>query len=980
MSSVPTDIRDSVLALQGIENEHDLIASQKDRIKAIKTELWFLKTFLDWKGKQNRKKLMALQKHVKPLMKSVGDDLRDLFKSIWCRKDEPDQLDTITTDVLKKIRLSKPDIRVYYSYPEIPGASSLTHELVVEFINNVVRNLRDLLIARLGELLAMPDDSDNIYFQVKDQMKVLVKELTVLKKFVCFLGTIYSPELESCWKAFLSHAEVVATNAATVCFFYLPDSDEDKSVALRIANSLIDCCRKGLSLLSHRFATSTLMSRLSGSPPMSSTTLLTLDKDQTETLPDQLKSSRIILNELSLINSIQDEMRNRFFTRLENVAVDAGLVIYSLYDSSKDKEHQKQELIVLADTVQLVKTQVNRDIREWVQSHLPKNDSLGSINFLMESLKGLICCPADSLTSVKNQLELVHEELEFLQPLLKGAAEPSNNKYDEIQDIAARVIDNAHELEDTIDSLKVRDIPLSYFKIWLSVMTEEIKIVKTELPKSEKKEITIVSPATNDEEPVGFLDVKETIRGQLVGGPHQLEVISIVGMPELGKTTLARSFMNDQSIVSHFNFQGECRVSQVYTRKDLLLSILSDATHEPIDLSKEGESELAARLKQTLMRRRYLLIIDNVWEKDAWDDLRLCFPDDDNGSRIILTTRLWEVALYAKRSTDPHDLRLFNNDESWSLLQRKVFGEEKCPEELKQVGQEIAKKCKGLPLSVVLVAGLLSRMDKEEKCWKQLEVSLGAQIQGGTKDLVQLSYYNLPYKLKSCLLYFRVFLEDSEILVSKLTRLWIAEDFIEDDDDKDLEDIAEDYFEDLIRRNLVIVTKKRSIGKIKACRVHDLVLDFCKEKAVEENFLLWLKRDYDDDPPRFYSKKAKQQGLSSNSDRDRIARWSASCSYARSILFREVGENRFSVMKNASDVFGSFKFLRVLDLEFVIVHSFPTELRNLRYFAVRTAKNSIPSSINNLRNLETFQVKGMKEAGVTARNFLEVGSVETCTH
>lgn len=161
---------------------------------------------------------------------------------------------------------------------------------------------------------------------------------------------------------------------------------------------------------------------------MSSTTLLTLDKDQTETLPDQLKSSRIILNELSLINSIQDEMRNRFFTRLENVAVDAGLVIYSLYDSSKDKEHQKQELIVLADTVQLVKTQVNRDIREWVQSHLPKNDSLGSINFLLESLKALICCPADSLASVKNQLELVHEELEFLQPLLKGAAEQSNNK------------------------------------------------------------------------------------------------------------------------------------------------------------------------------------------------------------------------------------------------------------------------------------------------------------------------------------------------------------------------------------------------------------------------------------------------------------------------------------------------------------------------------------------------------------------------
>ncbi|XP_019235152.1 PREDICTED: putative late blight resistance protein homolog R1A-4 [Nicotiana attenuata] len=397
MSSVATDIHDSLLALQRIENKRELTASQRDRIKAIKTELWFLKTFLDWKRKQNRKKLMALQKHIKPLMKSIGDDLHNLFESIWRRKDEPDQLDTITSDVLQKIRFSKPDIRGYYSYPEIPSASPLTHELVVEFINNVVRNLWDLLIARLGELLAVPDDSETIYFQVKDQMKLVAYELTVLKKFVCFLGTIYSPELESCWKAFLSHAEVVATNTATVCFFYLPDSNEDKSVALEIANSLIDLLQKRIEPTEPRvrdiYADVLLNIRLSGSRTMLLTTLFSLAKDQTETLPDQLKSSRIILNELSLINSIQDEMRNRFFTRLENVAVNAGLVVYSLYDSSKDKEHQNQELIVLADTVQLVKTQVNRDIREWVQSHLPKNDSLGSINFLLDSLKALILFP-----------------------------------------------------------------------------------------------------------------------------------------------------------------------------------------------------------------------------------------------------------------------------------------------------------------------------------------------------------------------------------------------------------------------------------------------------------------------------------------------------------------------------------------------------------------------------------------------------------
>ncbi|KAK4364237.1 hypothetical protein RND71_015595 [Anisodus tanguticus] len=657
-------------------------------------------------------------------------------------------------------------------------------------------------------------------------------------------------------------------------------------------------------------------------------------------------SFRIILNELPLINNIEEEMSIRFFTRLENVAIDAGLLVYSLYDSSKDKEDQNQGRFVLADTVQLVKTQVDRDIWVWLQSHLPKNDTLGSTNILLESLKELLCCNSDSIASVKNQLERVHEELGFIQILLNGAERQGNN--DELRDIATRVIDKARELQYTIDSLEVTDVPLTYLKIWLSVMIREINIVKTELPECWRKEFTpIASTAMNDEDAVGFKDVKETLRGKLVGGPRELDIISIVSMPGSGKTTLARSFKNDQSIVSHFNIRAECRVSQVYTRKDLLLSILNDVIDEHTDLSKEGESELAARLKRTLMRRRYFLIIDDVWEKDAWDDLKLCFPDDENGSRIILTTRLWEVALYTKRFTDPHDLRLFKNEESWLLLQRKVFGEEKCPEELKQIGQEIAEKCKGLPLSVVLVAGLLARMDEKEQCWRQLELSLGAQIQGDTKDLVQLSYYNLPHKLKSCFLYFGAFLEDREILVSKLTRLWIAEDFIESDDKKTLEDIAEAYSEDLIGRNLLIVTKKRSIGKIKACRVHDLVLDFCKEKAEEENLLLWLKRDH----PGFYS----------NSDGDRRVRWSTSCSGARSILFREVSDNTFAVMKNASDIFGSFKFLRVLDLESVIVYSIPIELRNLRYFAVRTAKHCIPSSIDSLSNLETFQVKGMKE-------------------
>lgn len=70
-----------------------------------------------------------------------------------------------------------------------------------------------------------------------------------------------------------------------------------------------------------------------------------------------------------------------------------------------------------------------------------------------------------------------------------------------------------------------------------------------------------------------------------------------------------------------------------------------------------------------------------MWETNVWVDLRTC--------RIVLTTIHQIFASYAKCFTDPYHLSMLTGEESWSLLQRKVFGEEMCPEELKEVGKEL---------------------------------------------------------------------------------------------------------------------------------------------------------------------------------------------------------------------------------------------------------------------------------------------------
>ncbi|XP_060185464.1 putative late blight resistance protein homolog R1A-3 [Lycium barbarum] len=955
-------IPDPVSVLQRMENEYDLPGYHKKNIKLMKTELWFLGTFFLLGSGDLQIKIKSVLKFAEDVFGSDSKfDYFGVLETIESVRTELESIDDLGYNL--------PDECGIYFETTAPAvtATPLTLEPVVEYIDNVVKNAKDLVIVRLDKKPSVVSNEaqSSTYASAKAKVELVEKELSALRNFVCFLGKICSSEQQDCWQTLLCHADYVAT--CTAITFYismgcsLPDKLEEmiQHIKPRVRVFYTDVLRylklSGTLVVMPpiEFADGFMQSLQQISMELTESSSLTVH--QKESVAEQLNSLRIFLNELPLINDIQDEMKMHFFKRLSRVVIDAALVVYSSGDSNKEDWHQ--ELLLVLETIRSVKIKIYQKIREWVTSHLPKNDKLAFSNQLL-SFKEFLSVHSDSLASVKNQLEVVHEELTFFEPSVKSVAEQGNNKLcNELENLVGRVVDKAFEAEYILDSFAIRDAPLTFLTMWLSEIIKEIKLIKTELTKSKEKNMTSASNATN-EELVGFGDVRKTIRDQLVGGLKELDVVSIVGMAGSGKTTLARSFINDDIIVSHFDFRAECRVSQEYTREDLLLSILiSSNCNEPTEISKRSADELADRLRRILLPKRYLLIIDDVWEVKAWEDLKLCFPDNRKGSRIILTSRRKEVAVHAKCVTEPHYLRSLEEPESWLLLQKRVFGQEICPEELKEVGQNIAKKCNGLPLSIVIVAGLLAKMDKTERCWTRTELCFGETVQDGAKDLVKLSYDDLPYKLKHCFLYFGAFLEDREISVSKLTSLWIAEAFINNDEEKCLEDMAEDYLEDLIGRNLVMVTKRRSTGKIKACRVHDLILDFCKEKAKEDNFLLWLKRDQDANYPHFYSEKPVHRRLSFCSNQDDLSRWRPSCSHARSLLFRELSVNTCSSMGHASIIFSNFKFLRVLDLEFVAVKSFPTEIKHLKYLAVQTPEDSIPSSIENLSNLQTFIVK-----------------------
>ncbi|PHT52394.1 hypothetical protein CQW23_06856 [Capsicum baccatum] len=196
-------------------------------------------------------------------------------------------------------------------------------------------------------------------------------------------------------------------------------------------------------------------------------------------------------------------------------------------------------------------------------------------------------------------------------------------------------------------------------------------------------------------------------------------------------------------------------------------------------IKTKGEAELADMLQKSLKRKRYLIVLDDIWSCEVWDGMWRCFPTEDGeGSQILLTTRNNEVARDAGIENLYMQMNFMDQDESWNLFKSAAFSNEVLSSEFETIGKKIAKKYHGLPLTIVVVAGLLKSKGAIED-WESVAKDVTSFITNDPDEqfshVLGLSYNHLTSDLKTCLLHFGIFEEDSEIPAKNLMRSWMAE-------------------------------------------------------------------------------------------------------------------------------------------------------------------------------------------------------------
>lgn len=431
------------------------------------------------------------------------------------------------------------------------------------------------------------------------------------------------------------------------------------------------------------------------------------------------------------------------------------------------------------------------------------------------------------------------------------------------------------------------------------------------------------------------------------------DILPIVGMGGVGKTTLAKLVYDDAKVKQHFELRLWASVSTSggFHKIDITEQILRSANPTyPASIHSEPTLDmLQFHLSQLVASKRFLLVLDDIREESftsmACQEILSPLSSAEKGSRILVTTTTASVPAMLGASCTYH-LNVLDIEDLWSLLKKYAFHggpTHDSTQELEEIGRNIASKLKGLPLAAKMLGGLLGAT-KSTKTWMNV---LDKELYGDSiLPVLELSYSYLPRRLKQCFSFCSLFPRNYKFNKRVLIQLWMAQGFVQSQNsaDKNLEDLAEDYFEELLSRSFFDVRRE-------ACEthyvMHDLVHDLAQSVSADQ--CLRVEHGMISEKPstaRYVSvTQDGLQGLGSFCKPENL----------RTLIVRR--SFIFSSSCFQDEFFRKIRNLRVLDLScsnFVRLPNSIGELVHLRYLSLPRTLNMLPESVSKLLHLESL--------------------------
>lgn len=606
------------------------------------------------------------------------------------------------------------------------------------------------------------------------------------------------------------------------------------------------------------------------------------------------------------------------------------------------------------------------------------------VTVFLEKLLGALSEESRIFSEFRDHFETLQNELLLMQSFLKDA-ERLKRKNQTIRSIMANLRELIYEAEDILADCQLHsrnEVPFS--SGWLMCIypsklpfqyqtgkslreiNQKIASIKQNIsaylgvpllnqlePIDAQNEVMPrwSSPVYDHTQVVGLEGDAHKLKQWLFEADSGILSIGVVGMGGLGKTTIAQKVFNDRSVEEHFERRIWVSVSQTFTEEQIMRTMLRNLGDASVG---DDKGELMKKIHEYLLGKRYLIVMDDVWSLDVTWWLRIYdgLPKG-NGSSIIITTRIEEVAQKMRVKEERlHWPKCLNKDDSWLLFRNVAFAASggKCVHsELEHVGKEIVEKCKGLPLAIKAVGGIMLCKPSRYHEWRRIANHFRDELAENDNSVMaslQLSYDELPSYLKSCFLCLSLYPEDCIITKDQLVHWWIGEGFIPLRNGRSAVEAGEVCFSGLTNRCLLEVVDKTYHGTISACKVHDMVRDVVIKMAEDDAFF------------RVDGTNCRHLGITASTVQKANHK-------LRALLSTTETAEVNKISSNTGKKFCESQYLRVMDLSRSIFDTPLSSLLNqigfLQHLTYLSVSNThplvqLPHSLEKLSNLQILDV------------------------